>query len=72
MTMLDWDNPLETQTHNKTDVDSALVSNTLSRAASYKEVQTSSEEQNLNQNAEASEIILLGWFLLLLLIHYKA
>tara|TARA_B100001769_G_C22077644_1_gene580466 strand:+ start:386 stop:1540 length:1155 start_codon:yes stop_codon:yes gene_type:complete len=48
--MLDWDNPLETQTHNKTDVDSALVSNTLSRAASYKEVQTSSEEQNLNQN----------------------
>ncbi len=50
MTMLDWDNPLETQTHNKTDVDSALVSNTLSRAASYKEVQTPSEEQNLNQN----------------------
>tara|TARA_B100001758_G_scaffold46355_1_gene37166 strand:+ start:3060 stop:4214 length:1155 start_codon:yes stop_codon:yes gene_type:complete len=48
--MLDWDNPLETQTHNKTDVDSALVSNTLSRAASYKEVQTPSEEQNLNQN----------------------
>ena len=47
MTMLDWDNPLETQTHNKTDVDSALVSNTLSRAASYKEVQTPSEEQNL-------------------------
>ena len=44
MTMLDWDNPLETQTHNKTDVDSALVSNTLSRAASYKEVQTPSEE----------------------------
>ena len=50
MTMLDWDNPLETQTHDKTDVDSALVSNTLSRAASYKEVQTPSEEQNLNQN----------------------
>ena len=50
MTMLDWDNPLETQTHNKTDVDSALVSNTLSRAASYKEVQTPLEEQNLNQN----------------------
>ena len=50
MTMLDWDNPLETQTHNKTDVDSALVSNTLSRAASYKEVQSPSEEQNLNQN----------------------
>ena len=50
MTMLDWDNPLETQTHNKTDVGSALVSNTLSRAASYKEVQTPSEEQNLNQN----------------------
>ena len=50
MTMLDWDNPLETQTHNKTDVDSALVSNNLSRAASYKEVQTPSEEQNLNQN----------------------
>ena len=50
MTMLDWDNPLETQTHNKTDVDSALVSDTLSRAASYKEVQTPSEEQNLNQN----------------------
>ena len=50
MTMLDWDNPLETQTHNKTDVDSALVSNTLSRATSYKEVQTPSEEQNLNQN----------------------
>jgi ribonucleoside-diphosphate reductase beta chain len=50
MTMLDWDNPLETQTHNKTDVDSALVSNTLSRAASYKEVQTPSEEENLNQN----------------------
>ena len=50
MTMLDWDNPLETQTHNKTDVDSALVSNTLSRAASYKEIQTPSEEENLNQN----------------------
>ena len=50
MTMLDWDNPLETQIHNKNDVEPTLVNNTLGQTTALKKNEDLSVDSNLIQN----------------------
>lgn len=50
MTMLDWDNPLETQIHNKNDVEPTLVNNTLGQTTASKKNEDLSVDSNLIQN----------------------